>query len=82
MLGSGRVQVSTNVVDTTKTDLHQVVGAIRTEARARGIEVAGGELVGLLPAGVVTAAAAGALALDRLAPDRVLELRLLDDQPA
>ena len=80
MLGAtGRAQVSINIVDVDATPLHEVVDRVRSEAAARGVEVAGGELVGLLPAAVVTRAAAAPLALPRLSRDRVLELRLLDD---
>jgi glutamate formiminotransferase / 5-formyltetrahydrofolate cyclo-ligase len=76
---SGRAQVSMNLLDIDKTPLHEVVARVRAEAEARGVEVAGGELVGLLPGSVVAQAATAALALDELPPDRVLELRLLDD---
>ncbi len=75
---SGRAQVSMNLLDVDASALHEVVARVREEARLRGVEIAGGELVGLLPGSVVAAAAAAALALDRLAPDRVLELRLLE----
>ncbi len=74
---SGHAQVSMNLLDVDASALHEVVARVREEARLRGVEVAGGELVGLLPGSVVAAAAAPALALDRLAADRVLELRLL-----
>ena len=67
-----------NIVDVDATPLHVVVAQVRSEASVRGVEVAGGELVGLLPGSVVAAAAAPALALPSLAPDRVLELRLVD----
>jgi glutamate formiminotransferase len=75
---AGRAQVSMNIVDVDATPLHTVVAQVRSEASARGVEVAGSELVGLLPGSVVAAAAAPALALASLAPDRVLELRLVD----
>jgi glutamate formiminotransferase len=74
---AGRAQVSLNIVDIEATPLHVVVERIRVEAEARGVEVARGELVGLLPGSVAAAAAAPALALPSLTPDRVLELRLL-----
>ena len=75
---TGRVQVSMNLLDVGASPLHHVVAYVREEARLRGVEIAGGELVGLLPGSVVAAAAAPALALDWLASDRLLELRLLD----
>jgi glutamate formiminotransferase len=76
---SGRVQVSMNVEDWRAAPLHEVVARVEAEARERGAEVAGGELVGLLPAGAAVGAAAPALRLDELGPARVLELRLLED---
>ena len=75
---SGRVQVSMNVEDWRAAPLHEVVARIEAEARARGVEVVRGELVGLLPAGAALGAAAPALKLDELGPARVLELRLLE----
>jgi glutamate formiminotransferase len=75
---SGRVQVSMNVEDWRAAPLHEVVARVEAEAQARGVEVVGGELVGLLPAGAALAAAAPALRLDELGPARVLELRLLE----
>ena len=75
---SGRVQVSMNVEDWRAAPLHEVVARVEAEARARGVEAVGGELVGLLPAGAALGAAAPALRLDELGPARVLELRLLE----
>lgn len=45
----GQVQVSINLVDFETTPLHLVFDRIRTEAEARGIEIAGSELIGLIP---------------------------------
>ncbi len=56
-LGSGRVQVSTNVVDLDAAAPHRMVAQIEAEASARGAEVGRGELVGLIPAASVAAAA-------------------------
>ena len=56
----GLVQVSMNVEDWEAAALHEIVGRIESEAAARGAEVVGSELVGLMPAGAA-AAAAGAL---------------------
>jgi len=74
LLGSsGRAQVSTNLIDIDATPLHEVVAEVVRLAAERGVEVAGGELVGLLPARVA-AAAAGATLRVRMSPDRVLEV--------
>jgi glutamate formiminotransferase len=75
---SGRVQVSMNVEDWRAAPLHEVVAAIRAQASARGVALAGSELVGLLPAGAALAAAASAFGLPELGFARVLELRLLE----
>ena len=75
---AGHVQVSMNVTDWRAAPLHEIVERIRREAAARGIEVDGSELVGLLPAGAAVAAAGPALGLDLLDPGRILELRLLE----
>lgn len=75
---AGRSQVSMNILDTSRTALHEVVGRVAEEARLRGVDVLGGELVGLMPASVAIDAAAGRLALADLDASRILELRLLD----
>jgi glutamate formiminotransferase len=75
---AGLVQVSMNVEDWRAAPLHEVVARIAAEAAARGAEVAGSELVGLIPAGAAVAAAATALRLPGLEPSSVLELRLLE----
>jgi glutamate formiminotransferase len=77
--GSGLVQVSMNLEDWERTPPHVVVERIAAEARERGVELAGGELVGLVPAGAALAAAGGPLLLPHLDPANVLELRLLDE---
>jgi glutamate formiminotransferase len=74
----GMVQVSMNVEDPERVDLHEVVARVRAEAAARGVETADSELVGLLPAGAAAAAARAALGLDDLDASRLLEVRLLD----
>jgi glutamate formiminotransferase len=74
---AGLVQVSMNVADWEAAALHEIVARIAAEAEAREIEVAGSELVGLLPAGVAVEAAGALLRIDGFDPSRVLELRLL-----
>jgi glutamate formiminotransferase/glutamate formiminotransferase/formiminotetrahydrofolate cyclodeaminase len=73
----GRVQVSMNVEDYEAAALHEIVERVVDEARARGVEAAGAELVGLMPAGAAVAAAAAILRIDGFDPSHVLELRLL-----
>ena len=74
----GVVQVSMNVEDWEAAALHEIVGRIRVEAAARGAEVVGSELVGLMPAGAAAAAAGAMLGIDGFDASRVLELRLLE----
>jgi glutamate formiminotransferase len=74
---TGLVQVSMNVEDWEAAALHEIVARVEDEARARGVELAGSELVGLMPAGAAAAAAGAALHIDGFDPSRVLELRLL-----
>ena len=47
---AGLVQVSMNVEDWEACGLHEIVARIVDEAASRGVEVAGSELVGLMPA--------------------------------
>jgi glutamate formiminotransferase len=75
---AGLVQVSMNVEDWEAAALHDIIARVEKEAAARGAEVAGSELVGLMPAGAAAAAAGAALRIDGFDASRVLELRLLD----
>jgi glutamate formiminotransferase len=75
---AGLVQVSMNVTDWEAVPLHRIVRRIATEAEARGIAVAGSELVGLIPAGPAVEAAGELLMIEGFEPSRVLELRLLE----
>jgi glutamate formiminotransferase len=73
---SGRVQVSMNLLDLERSPLHEVVERVRGEAAAHGVEVVGGELVGLVPESVLTAAAAAGAGLPGIDETRVLERAL------
>ena len=72
--GSGRVQVSVNVIDVEAAPLVAVVERVREVAAARAVDVGRSELVGLLPESAVADPAS--LGLDALPDDRVLERRL------
>jgi glutamate formiminotransferase len=76
---AGQAQVSMNVEDWEAAALHEIVATIEREAGARGVEVAGAELVGLMPAGAAAAAAGALLRIDGFDASRLLELRLLGD---
>jgi glutamate formiminotransferase len=68
-----------NVEDWEAAALHEIVARIEAEAAARGVEIAGSELVGLMPAGAAAAAAGALLRIDGFDATRLLELRLLDE---
>ena len=75
---AGHAQISMNVEDWEASALHDILAAIDREAEARGVDVAGSELVGLMPAGAAVAAAGALLRISGFDASRVLELRLLE----
>jgi glutamate formiminotransferase len=75
---AGLVQVSMNVEDYEAAALHEIVERVAAEAEARGAEVAGSELVGLMPAGAAVAAAGAILRIEGFDASRLVELRLLE----
>ncbi len=76
---AGVAQVSMNVEDWEAAALHEIVARVAAEAEARGAEVLGSELVGLMPAGAAVAAAGSLLRIANFDASHVLELRLLQD---
>ncbi|HMI29176.1 MAG TPA: glutamate formimidoyltransferase [Gaiellaceae bacterium] len=74
---AGHAQVSMNVEDFEAAALHDILARVEAEALARGTEVSGAELVGLMPAGAAVASAGSLLRIDGFSPEHVLELRLL-----
>jgi glutamate formiminotransferase len=75
---AGHAQISMNVEDWEAAALHDIVAAIEREADAHGVELAGAELVGLMPAGAAMAAAGALLRISGFDASHVLELRLLE----
>ena len=75
---AGHAQISMNVEDWEAAALHDIVAAIEREAAARGVELAGAELVGLMPAGAAIAAAGALLRIHGFDASHILELRLLE----
>ncbi len=75
---AGRAQVSMNVEDYEAAALHEIVDRVEDEAHAHGVEIAGAELVGLMPAGAAAAAAGAVLRIEGFSRSRVLEVRLLE----
>jgi glutamate formiminotransferase len=76
---AGVSQVSMNVEDWEAAALHEIVARVAAEAEARGAEVLGSELVGLMPAGAAVAAAGSLLRISGFDASHVLELRLLQE---
>ena len=70
---AAQVQVSMNVVDLEQAALHDVVERVRAEAQVRGVDIATGELVGLVPASVLDAAVGADAAIPDVDASRVLE---------
>ena len=72
----GIVQVSMNLVDYEKTEIHQAFEAVRREAERYGVSVLGSEIVGLVPQGALDRAAEYFLQIENFAPGLVLENRI------
>jgi glutamate formiminotransferase len=75
---AGHAQVSMNVEDYEAAALHDILARVEAEAAAHGVQVAGAELVGLMPAAAAAAAAGAMLRIDGFDASRLLELRLLE----
>lgn len=69
-------QVSMNVTDYTQTSLYRVFEAVRMEARRYGVNVAGSELIGLMPLAALADSAEYYLQIENFSLDQVLETRL------
>jgi glutamate formiminotransferase len=72
----GQVQVSINLIDFEVTPLHVVFEAVAERCRRRGIEVAGSELIGMIPAAALDASQGHDLHWENLRPELILENRL------
>ncbi|HYO64344.1 MAG TPA: glutamate formimidoyltransferase [Pyrinomonadaceae bacterium] len=72
----GLTQVSMNLVNFERTQLHHVFEFVRREAERWGVEVAGSEIVGLVPQAALDRAAEYYLRAENFTPDAVLENRI------
>lgn len=72
----GLVQVSMNLTDYHRTSLFTAFQAVSREAAKRAAELAGSELIGLIPQAAWDQAAAAALRLDGFDRKQILEERL------
>jgi glutamate formiminotransferase len=70
------VQVSINLVDFELTPLYRIFDAVEQLSAAEGIEIAGSELIGMIPEAALTASAGHDLKWENLRPELVLENRL------
>ena len=73
-----RAQVSLNLLDHTVTSLARVWEEVESLARAAGVGILRGELIGLLPLDAALAVTASSLHLDRLTRAQVIEAHFLD----
>ena len=74
----GMVQVAMNLTDYLVTPILTAFQWVKAEATKRGIEVAGSELVGLVPEAALGHAAAASLQLERFDSSQVLETRIAE----
>ncbi|MDT4897139.1 MAG: glutamate formiminotransferase / formiminotetrahydrofolate cyclodeaminase [Acidobacteriota bacterium] len=72
----GIVQVSMNLVNYEKTELHHAFEAVRREAARYGVQVLGSEIVGLVPQAALDRSAEHFLQIENFAPGLVLENRI------
>jgi glutamate formiminotransferase / formiminotetrahydrofolate cyclodeaminase len=72
------VQVAMNLTDYHVTPILTAFQAVKAEAAKHGIEVAGSELVGLVPQASLDQAAAASLQLDRFDSGQTLEARIAE----
>ena len=68
-----QVQVSINLVDFEATPLYAVFEAVAERCSARGIEIAGSELIGMIPAAALRASEGHDLRWQNLTPELVIE---------
>ncbi|HEU4684788.1 MAG TPA: glutamate formimidoyltransferase [Nitrospira sp.] len=74
----GMVQVSMNLTDFRVTPMHAALKAVREEAAAHGVSIAGSEIVGLVPEEALLRVAADALSVEKFDTTQVLESKLDD----
>jgi len=74
----GIVQVSMNLLDTTKTPMHVVFDTVQAQAAAEGVQVIESEIVGLLPLDVLVTTTRVHVKARHLEAAQIVEARLLD----
>lgn len=71
-------QVSMNLTDFEQTPVHRVFEAVRSEAARYGVQIAGSEIVGLIPKKALEMTADFYLRCENFSPSLVLENRVAD----
>ena len=74
--GRNRVQVSMNLTDYRRTPVSAALDRVAEEAAREGVEIAGAELIGLVPRDAIDGTTGGQPMLDVIPPDRTIEARL------
>ncbi len=74
--GRGITQVSMNFVNFERTNLHEAFEIVEREAVRYGVEIAGSEIVGLVPQAALNRAAAHFLQIENFSSNIVLEDRI------
>ena len=75
----GIVQVSMNITDYTKTALYRSFELIKMEARRYGVNVAGSEIIGLVPMEALIDTAVYYLGIENFSMEQVLEARIMEN---
>ena len=74
----GMVQVSMNLLDFKKSTIYQAFELVKLEAKRWGVEVKGGEIIGLVPLEALVDIASFYLGIPELSMEQVLEYHLGD----
>jgi len=69
-------QVSINLTDFETTPIHQVFEVVKREAESQGVQIAGSEIIGLVPRRAIEMTAEYFLKVENFSPALVLENRL------
>jgi len=75
----GVVQVSMNLTDYTGTSIYQAHEMVRMEAKRFGVNVLGGEVIGLVPVDALVDVASYYLGLKDFSANQILEMSILGD---
>lgn len=76
----GQAQVSMNLTDFEQTSIHHVFALVQAEAARAGVDIAGTEIIGLVPRRALELAASSLLRFEDFHPGRVLENRIAEVQ--